>query len=335
MTPGRWMPGVLGERTPRGTRCRLCPHHCVLSAGQVGACKVRRGAAGGGIETVTFASSVRHVDAVERKPFFHYRPGTPTVTLAAPGCSFRCDYCVNYRISQYGRDDEAGWGAAPVDTAAVVAQAAAAGAAVALSYTEPSLAPEMTLDLAARGRAVGVEVVWKSNGFLTPEAVAVCAPALAAVNIDLKGVDEPSHRRLTGAPAQPVVAAIRAFREHGTWVEVSTPLIPGVTDPAAVATTIAAIGTDIPWHLVRFTPAYRMQDADPTAPDALVEAVDAGRAAGLRYIYVERALGDAGRATRCPSCAATVVRRGIWSLEENLLDNGRCPGCATVLEGRW
>lgn len=331
----RWTPGVLGEITERGTRCRLCPHHCVLGPGQLGACKVRRGAPGGGLETATFASSVTHVDAVERKPFFHYRPGSPAVTLAAPGCSFRCDYCVNFRLSQYGRDDESAWTADPVDAAEIVARAAALAGCVALSYTEPSLAAELTIELARLGRPVGVPVVWKSNGFLTPEAVSLCAPAVSAVNIDLKGVDEDSHRRLTGGSVRPVIDAIRAFRDSGTWVEVSTPLIPGVTDPGRVAAVLAGISSSIPWHLVRFTPAYRMQGANPTAPTALAAAAEAGRAAGLRYVYVERALGAAGRETRCPSCQAVVVRRGVWSLEENRMTTGCCPDCGAELEGRW
>lgn len=326
---------MLGEVTARGTRCHLCPHGCVLDPGQAGACKVRRGAAGGGLETATFASAVTHVDEVERKPFFHFRPGTPTVTLAAPGCSFRCDYCINFRISQYGRDDESAWGAQPVDVGDIVAQAAALGGSVALSYSEPSLAPELTLELASRGRDMGVEVVWKSNGFLTPEAVALCAPAVTAVNIDLKTADEDAHRRLTGGSVKPVIEAIRDFADRGTWVEVSTPIIPGVTDPEPIAAIIAGIGVHIPWHLVRFTPAYRMRAEDPTSPRALSEAVTVGRAAGLKYVYVERALGADGRNTRCPRCQLTVIRRGVWSMQENRLEAGCCPGCGTGLEGRW
>jgi len=278
---------------------------------------------------------VAHVDPVERKPFFHYRPGTPTVTLAAPGCSFRCHYCVNHRMSQYGRDQESPWTAHPVDTGDIVAQASALGGCVALSYTEPSLAPEMTLDLARQGKEAGVDVVWKSNGFLTRAAIDLCAPALAAVNIDLKSVNEVSHRRFTGGSARPVIDAIRAFREHGTWVEVSTPLIPNVTDAERIAQVLAEISTDIPWHLVRFTPAYRMRGQDPTSPSALAAAADLGRAAGLKYVYVERALGEAGRTTRCPSCDFPVVRRKVWSLDENRLVAGRCPDCGILVEGRW
>jgi pyruvate formate lyase activating enzyme len=320
--------------TERGIRCHLCPHRCVLGPGEVGACKVRRGT-DEGIETATFASTVQHADPVERKPLFHYRPGTPTITLAAPGCSFRCDYCVNFRISQYGKDNESTWQAHDVDPSEVVGLAAAMNGCVALSYTEPSLAPELTLELARRGRDMGVDVVWKSNGFLTPEAIALCAPVLAAVNIDLKCVDEKSHRRLTGGSVRPVIDAITAFREHGTWVEVSTPISPGITEPAGVAEVLASIGADIPWHVVRFTPAFRMRDRNPTHPDAIEAAVMAGKAAGLRYVYVERALGDDGRTTLCPSCETAVVRRGVWSLVENRLQAGRCPECGTGVEGRW
>lgn len=354
-----WSTAILYE--PAGedrVRCTLCPFRCVVGAGQSGACRVRRGEPGSGsvLQTATFATSVVHRDAIERKPFFHYRPGTTAVTLAAPGCSFRCDYCINFRISQYGRDVASGWIAEPVSAgggdaaprsaesdapsiAGIVALAEEAGGCVALSYSEPSLAIELTLALADAGAAVGVDVVWKSNGFLTPAAVAVAAPALAAVNIDLKGVDDARHRRLTGAPVGPVLDTIADFRSRGVWVEVTTPLVPGVAesaaDLAATAARLAAIDPGIPWHLARFTPAYRMADGDPTQPAALSQGVDVGRAAGLRHVYVERALGAAGRATRCPRCDAVVVERGVWSTMDNRLIGGCCPGCGRRVEGRW
>ncbi|MFD1930521.1 radical SAM protein [Nonomuraea mangrovi] len=334
----QWTPAILHSPAGERVRCDLCPHRCALVPGQLGACKVRRGAEGG-LETATFATSVAHTDAVERKPFFHYRPGTPALTLAAPGCSFRCDYCVNHLLSQYGREPDLPWEATPVDVDDVVARAAAVGGCVALSYSEPSLAVELTLALAERGREQEVEVVWKSNGFLTAEAIEVVAPALAAVNIDLKGMDDARHRRLTGAPVAPVLAAIRAFHEAGVWVEVSTPLVPGVSsseeDLREIAAAIAGIDPGIPWHLLRFTPAFRMGDTDPTGPEALAAAVAIGRAAGLRHVYVERALGPQGRATRCPGCGDIVIERGIWSLEASRLVAGGCPACGTNIGGRW
>jgi pyruvate formate lyase activating enzyme len=333
-----WSPAVLFK--PDGDRlmCTLCPVRCRLADGQVGACHVRR-RTGDRLETRTFATTVEHYDAVERKPLYHYRPGSRVLTLAAPGCTFRCDYCVNYRISQFGRDAQAPWQAEPVDPAAVVERAAAAGAGIALSYSEPSLALELTLALSALGRDRGIGIVWKTNGFLTREALALAAPALSAVNLDIKAADEDSHRRLTGASLKPVLESLRVLHGSGVWVEVATPLIPGVSASsaqlAAIASSIAAVDPAIPWHLLRFTPAYRRAGDKPTLPDALTEGVSVGHAAGLRYVYVERALGTEGRSTHCPACGQLVITRELWAVGEVRLANGSCGSCGTRIEGRW
>jgi pyruvate formate lyase activating enzyme len=333
-----WTPASLYERNGDRLACTLCPVRCTLADGQVGACHVRR-RTGDRLETATFATTVWHHDAIERKPLYHYRPGTTVLTLAAPGCTFRCDYCVNHRISQFGRDAVVSWQAEPVEPTEVVELAASSGASIALSYSEPSLAIELTLALAALGRDRGVDIIWKTNGFLTAEALALAAGALTAVNIDVKAADDARHRQLTGAPLAPVLASLRALHKEGVWVEVSTPLIPGVSgdpsDLARIAAQIAAIDPGIPWHLLRFTPAYRRSGDRPTLPDALAAGVRIGREAGLRYVYVERALGPAGRATYCPACGNTVITREVWALGELRLHAGACDSCGTTLEGRW
>lgn len=333
-----WTAAALYQTIGDRLACTLCPIRCKLANGQVGACHVRR-RTGDRLETRTFATTVRHYDAIERKPLYHFRPGSSVLTLAAPGCTFRCTYCVNHRISQYGRDDDAPWQAAPVDPAEVIELAASRGASIALSYSEPSLAIELTLALAALGARRGVGVVWKTNGFLTDEALALAGPALAAVNIDIKAVDEDRHHHLTGAPLAPVLASLRTLHAQGVWVEASTPLIPGVSaspsDLARIAAVIASVDPGIPWHLLRYTPAYRRSADLPTLPEALTAGVRIGHEAGLRYVYVERALGPAGRATRCPGCGDTVVTRDLWALGELRLRDGACAGCGTMLEGRW
>lgn len=335
----KWGPASFFERAGEGgIRCTLCPFRCVLRDGDAGVCKVRR-RVGDAVLTATRQTSVVHADAVERKPFYHWRPGSTVLTLAPPGCSFRCDYCVNHRLSQVGRDEDAITRTVPVDPAAIVRQAADAGAGVCLSYTEPSLAPELTLDLAAHAAPLGVPVLWKTNGFVTPHALRELAPALAAVNVDLKAAGEEEHRRLTGAPLRPVLDTLRLLREAGVWTEVSTPLIPGVSaEPerlAAIAAFVASLGAGTPWHLLRFTPAHRMRDHAPTRPADLAAGVRAGRAAGLRYVYVERALDAPGRATHCPGCGGEVITRRVWGLTENRLTDGACPDCGTTIEGSW
>ena len=330
----RWSPALLHERDGDRVRCTLCPIGCRLDEGQTGTCRVRR-RVGDTMETATFATSVAHRGPVERKPLYHYRPGTTALTLAAPGCTFDCDYCVNHRISQFGRQGGAPWKADPVDVAATVSRAGGASAHVALSYSEPSLAIELTLALADHG----ARVLWKTNGFLTPEAVRTAAPALTAANIDVKAADEERHRALTGRSLKPVLRTLADLRSRGVWVEVSTPLIPGTSadphDLEGIAATLAAIDPDIPWHLMRFTPAHRRTGDSPTTPAALAVAREIGRTAGLHHVYVDRALGEEGRTTRCPSCAGSLIERDVNRTRAMRLSQGRCPFCATRIQGRW
>src|SRR3984957_13848737 len=331
----RWRTAMFAETAGGGrVRCTLCPFRCVLADGQSGVCKVRRND-GGTLRTASYTAAVTHLTPVERKPFYHVRPGASVLTVAGPGCSFRCDYCINSRLSQYGRDDDAPWLGEPARPAELAAEAARAGALLGMSYSEPSLAPELTLDIAAHG----VPVVWKSNGYVTPEAIAVLAPALLAVNIDIKAADEAAHRRLTGASLGPVWKAVEEFRAAGEWVELSTPLIPGTSASpqtiSVIAARIASIDANIPWHLLRFTPDYRMRRAAPTQPSALASARAIGREAGLAFVYVERALGSPGRKTSCPECGTQLVDRGVWSMVHNRLRDGRCPGCEFSMPGRW
>jgi pyruvate formate lyase activating enzyme len=327
--------------TPLGhgrVRCELCPFRCEMADGHHGACKVRRNR-GGVAETATGSTAIRHLDAIERKPLYHVLPGSRVLTMAAPGCTFRCDYCVNHRLSQYGRDADVGWAGEPARPADLVAQAAAHAAALGMSYTEPGLAPELTLALAELAVPLGIPLLWKTNGFLTRRAVDLVAPALTAVNIDVKAADDAAHRRLTGAPLRPVLDTVERFLEAGVWVEISTPLVPGTaSEPAqlrAIATRLAAVSRVMPWHLLRFTPDYRLVRARPTSPRALAEAADIGREAGLPYVYVERALGAAGRRTACATCAAVLVDREIWSLGASNIVNGCCPSCGGRVPGVW
>lgn len=335
----RWHPAVLGSPHPSDrVTCDLCPHGCNLRPGQTGLCRVRRNH-DGELQTATFTVAAAHLDPIERKPLYHVRPGSAVLTVAAPGCTFRCDYCVNHRLSQYGRGDGSGWLGGEARPAELVAEAVAHRAAVGLSYTEPGLAPELTLALAEHAGPAGVPVVWKTNGFLTAAAIDLVAPVLHAVNVDIKAAGEVAHRRLTGAPLGPVLDAVERFRAAGVWVEVSTPLVPGTASEAGdlrtIARAIAAVDPFIPWHLLRFTPDYRMQHHVPTLPSALAAACAIGRDAGLRFVYVERALGSAGRNTLCPNCDTTLVSRGIWETVEAVVVDGRCPGCDVLVPGQW
>jgi pyruvate formate lyase activating enzyme len=334
-----WSPALLATPVGDGQiRCELCPFRCVLAAGRTGSCQVRRNEAGAA-QTLTMSVAAAHLDAIERKPLYHVRPGSQVLTVGSPGCSFRCEYCVNHRLSQYGRDADVVASFVPARPADLVATALEQHAIIGMSYSEPGLAPELTLALAELARPHAIPLVWKSNGFLTPQAVDLLSPALTAVNIDVKAADDTAHRWLTGAPLGPVLDAVERFRAAGVWIEISTPLVPGTaSEPAqlrAIAVRLASISRDLPWHLVRFTPDYRLVTARPSSPDSLAAAVAIGHEAGLRYVYVERALGPAGRRTACPACDTTVIDREIWALGENMLVSGSCPACGHHVPGLW
>jgi pyruvate formate lyase activating enzyme len=333
-----WIPADFFELAGDGILCTLCPHACELADGEVGFCQVRR-RQGDRMQTATWATSVTHWGPIERKPLFHFRPGTQTLTIASPGCSFACHYCQNYRISQFGRVPEAEWSATPVEPQALIEQARMQRGAIALSYSEPSLAAELTEALAALARPAGVDVLWKTNGFVTLSAATRLARCLSAANVDLKAADDQRHLKLTTAPLQPVLEFIRRLIDEGVWVEVSTPLIPGVNADRdslrRMADLITGISSDLPWHLLRFVPEFRMVNMRPTHPDELAAAVELARSSGVRFVYVERALGTAGRSTYCPGCGAELINRGVWSTVRVTLTAGACPMCQLPIPGRW
>jgi len=327
-----------GAEVGRSIVCTLCPFECALGDGDTGRCHVRR-RRGARLETATFATAVVHAHPIERKPFYHVRPGTRVLTLAAPGCMFTCTYCQNYRLSQFGRTDAAPWAAVPIDPAEIVARAAAEGMGIAFSYSEPVLAAEATLAIAPLASQAHVPLLWKTNGFITEDAACEVAPALTAANVDLKAAREDVHLRLTGAPLGPVVSALRTWKALGVWLEVSTPVIPGTNDDLAslqaMAQIVVSLGEQTPWHLLRFHPDHRLTAAPPTHPEILDRAVEIARAAGLVHVYVERALGDRGRITRCVGCGEKVVERHVDGVRYNHLREGRCPRCRAAVAGCW
>lgn len=338
MSELQWQNALFYDRILDRVRCTLCPHRCALHDGDMGRCFVRR-RRGERLETAAFSTVVRHLHPIERKPFYHFLPGSQVLTLAPPGCTFACTYCQNFRISQVGRDERATVLSEIIDPETTVEAARAVGAHLALSYSEPTLAAELTLALARPAREKGVSIVWKSNGFITPEALTELAPAISAINLDLKSCNSRAHHRLTGAFVEPVLKALTLWVQSGTWVEISTPLIPGLNDDdaavAAMAEFVAGLGTDIPWHLLRFHPDYRYRSAPPTSPERLARALQVAHAVGLKYVYVERALGEPGRTTRCSSCGERLISRGLEGGAQLHFSDGICPQCSTPLAGVW
>ena len=329
--------GIEGGRV----RCFLCAHGCVVGEGKRGICAVRENR-GGRLYTLVYGKLVAmNVDPIEKKPLFHFLPGSRTLSIAAAGCNFRCEHCQNYEISQFPRErpdvEIPGIGTTPET---VVEAAIERGCrSISYTYTEPTIFLEFALDCARLARERGIKNVFVSNGFMTAESAVAAAAFLDANNIDLKG-DERLYRDICRARVAPVKETLRLMREKDVWVEVTTLIIPGLNDSmetlGEIARFIVSVDPFIPWHVSRFHPDYKLMDRPATPPAVVKKAREIGLEAGLRHVYTGNIPGGDGEATFCPSCGARVISRSGYFIGYVRLDEkGTCPSCSGRLRGVW
>lgn len=321
-------------------RCGLCSHRCRIPEGRAGLCGVRENR-GGTLHTLVYGRLVaRNVDPIEKKPLFHVLPGTLSYSIATAGCNFRCAHCQNYSISQVQRDA----GALPGQfhsPEAVVRSAREAGCrSVSYTYTEPTVFFEFALDCMRLAREAGLLNVFVTNGYQTAEAVERAAPWLDAANVDLKAMSGRFYREICGARVEPVLETIRELRRRGTWVEVTTLVIPHHNDSPEelrdIARFLVSVGADVPWHVTGFHPTYRMTDEPPTPAASLEAGRRLGTAEGLRYVYTGNRPGRGGEDTHCPSCGAVVIgRRGFSVTRLELAGGGACRSCGSPVAGLY
>ncbi len=326
-----------------GIRCVLCPHACLLSEGETGLCGVRS-VEQGELMTSTYGMVVAGTpDPIEKKPLYHFLPGTKSFSIATPGCNMFCKWCQNHHISQMPFDDPDNWaklsahqGVKPED---VVRAALSAGCrSISYTYTEPTIFYEFALDTMKLAKKNGLANVWVTNGFISPKALLRLEGLLDAANIDLKFNDPQAMRDWTRAWPGPVKIAAKTMKSMGVWVEMTTLLIPGVNDSSTELREMAGfisqeLGPDTPWHISGFYPAYKATHLSPTSLDDIKRAVEAGYEAGLRFIYP----GNTGLEvdTVCPVCGHTLIKRRGFRVVENNLYRGKCPACGSVVAGMW
>jgi len=320
-------------------RCRVCSHRCVIEPGERGVCAVRENVDGTLVSLVYGRLIARDVDPIEKKPLYHFYPGTRAYSIASVGCNFTCLHCQNHYISQYPREHAGRIVGDRVPAEEVVSDAVANGChTIAYTYTEPTVAIEYVLDVMRLAKDEGLANAWVSNGYFTEETLAAIAPYLDAVNVDLKGISDRVYHEIVGGNVRPVLDTIERLTEAGVWVEVTTLVIPGVNDAADelrwTAEAIVGISSRIPWHVSRFFPAYRLVDRPPTPVDTLERAGRVGREAGLRYVYLGNVPGE-GEETRCAECGERLILRSGYRIRENRMADGACPKCGTAVDGVW
>jgi len=349
------------EALPDGrVRCTLCPHHCRMLDGTLGACGVRVNHSGTLYTLVYDRVAATHLDPIEKKPLFHFLPGTMAYSFSTVGCCLRCSFCQNWGISQWPMEHlprRVAWqhpgqpavcvefqtlqdavAGVPMTPERIVHSALASGASsIAYTYVEPTVFFELACDTAALAKRQGLRNVFITCGYTCEPPLRELAKLMDAVNVDLKFFREASYRHISRGRLQPILDAIRLYRELGVWTEVTTLVIPGVNDSddelLGIANFIRNISPDIPWHVSRFVPAYRMLDRPSTPLETLTRACRLGRELGLRYVYSGNVPGEGGEDTACAECGATLIVRHGYQVRSNRIRDGRCPTCQTRIPG--
>jgi len=318
-------------------KCQLCAHHCTIANGSKGLCQVRENQDGILYSLVYGRTISRNVDPIEKKPLYHFYPGSRSFSIATPGCNFHCDWCQNWEISQLpgNRHRIIGEQLSPQE---IVAEADSADCrSIAYTYTEPTVFFEYAYDTARLARDAGIANVFVSNGFMSAEMLELFHPWLDAANIDLKAFRDQTYRTYVGARLPPVLDSLKRLSFYGVWLEVTTLIIPGINDDSQeledlVDFIVRELGEETPWHVSRFFPGYKMKATPPTPPETLQQAVEIGRRGGLHNIYTGNLNEDT--VTICPGCGVEVVRRSGFGVRSNrIIAEQRCPDCGEFIAG--
>ena len=315
--------------------CNLCQHACQLKEGQIGICGVNQNV-NGELKTLVYGHPIAlNVDPVEKKPLYHFLPGTSVLSFGTVGCNYKCPFCQNWDISQSKEVNEQ----IEVSPEKMVALAVEHGAAsIAYTYNEPTIFYPYAKDIGLLAKEKGIKNIFVTNGFESKEMVDDMATWVDAANIDLKSWDDKYYKKVLKGGLEEVKDTLRRMVRKGIWIEVTTLLIEGENDSdkdlQEMATFIAdELGTHVPWHLSAFFPNYKMNDHRSTQLATLQRAERIGKEAGLKFIY----LGNVGveSPTYCPQCHSVVIEREGYAHIENRLVDGKCSECGTYIEGVW
>jgi pyruvate formate lyase activating enzyme len=319
-------------------QCVLCAHRCTIGQGKRGICGVRENR-GGTLYSLVYGRLVAgNVDHIEKKPLYHFQPGSMSYSIATAGCNMSCSHCQNYQISREAVKVTPipGTDTSPED---VVASALSTGCrSISYTYTEPTISIEFARDCALLGREKGLSNVFVTNGFMTNESVDLASKLLDAANVDLKGATDDHYRTICGARLQPVLDTIGNLHANGVWIEVTTLLIPGLNDDIRslqfIASFISSLDPSIPWHVSRFFPTYRMLDRPATPVETLEKAEKIGRKAGLKYVY-QGNISQVKDVTVCPHCGSALIERSGYNVRANrITEDGKCSKCGVRFDGR-
>jgi pyruvate formate lyase activating enzyme len=317
-------------------RCFLCAHCCEIADSRYGFCGVRKNE-NGSLYTQVYGKVVAcHVDPIEKKPLHHFLPGSRAYSIATRGCNFRCGFCQNWQISQVSKKNS--FTSHELKPEEIVSEAKRQDCkSISYTYTEPTVFFEYAYDTARLAKEEGLYNTFVTNGYMTKDALEAIKGYLDACNVDLKFFRDDTYKKVCGGSLKPVLESIRHMKKLGMWVEVTTLVVPGMNDSEEeirdIAKFIANTGKEIPWHISRFHPDYKLLESAPTPIATLKRAESIGKKAGLRHIYIGNVAAETD--TFCHNCGKLLIARVGYAIEGNNIKNSRCPECKTVIEGVW
>lgn len=319
-------------------RCRLCPKECILRENERGDCRIRINI-DGKLRTVTYGYPCAiHIDPIEKKPLFHFYPGSRILSLATAGCNLHCKNCQNWQISQSNPEDIPAYKLPPQEVVALAEKERCP--MVAYTYTEPFTFYEYTLQTSLVAKEGGLKNVLVTAGYLNRKPLKRLYQVSDAANIDLKFFDDVLYRKITTGTLKPVLESLSLAKEMGVWLEITHLVIPTINDDFATIRKMCRwikgnLGQDVPLHFSRFYPHYLLKNLPPTPLSTLERAYNIGKEVGLEYVYIGNVWGSSKENTYCPVDGEILIRRVGYKILENNIKNGRCGFCSHPIAGRW
>lgn len=324
--------------TDRKIKCTLCPRECVVDDMERGYCGVRENRGGDYFTLVYGRPCTMHVDPVEKKPFFHFLPGTEIFSIATVGCNVNCKFCQNWQISQIRPEQEKSYDAPPVKIAELAKRSETP--AIAHTYTEPVIFYEYAKEVGREAHKLGIKNTLVSNGYINEKPLKEILPYLDAVKIDLKAFTEKFYRDLVVGELQPVLKTLEILLQEQMWTEIVYLVIPTHNDHEDEIGRMcqwikSELGADVPLHFSRFHPQYMLKTLPPTPIKTLEKAREIALGEGLHYVYIGNAPSNPGEHTYCPACGSVLIRRSGYRVRFELFDRGSCIKCGQQIPGVW
>ena len=318
-------------------RCTLCPNRCWLPEGVTGLCRVRQNI-NGTLYSLVYNKPVSvNIDPIEKKPLYHFYPGSKILSLATVGCNLRCNFCQNWTISQSNPGEVRSYDATSEEIVELAKEYKCKS--IAFTYTEPTVFYEYMVDIAKCAHENGIKTVWVTCGYINEEPLRQLIPYLDAANIDLKGYSEDFYSTYTTGTLEPVLRTIEICKEEGLYFEITNLVIPDANDDPEMISDMCVwlketIGTEYPLHFSRFSPQFKLTNRPPTPVKTLEMAYDIAKEVGLKYVYIGNVV-TASEDTFCPNCGKKIIDRYGYSIQEMHITDGKCDYCGYEIFGEF